>query len=112
MVIRDNISTIGEILETFQDMESIRKYREKMAYTKLDNEGNEGVNLETHQSGRGVEYKLYFRYPVKVLQNEIEMTPNCRLISDPSRNISVRTHQMNSDIGVNAIPIAKIAIEQ
>lgn len=74
MVKRDNIRNIDEFLEMFQDMESIRKYREKLAYTRLYNEGFK----ETHKSERGVEYNVYFRDPVRVLKNQIEVTHNRR----------------------------------
>lgn len=51
--IRENISYFGEFVDIFQDMDIIRKYREKLSYTKLE---NEGFKLETHKSERGVKY--------------------------------------------------------
>ena len=108
-VLLEEVNHIADFLEKFQNMECIRQYREKQEIIKLD---NEGFKLETRTAENGMYYKLYFRDPVKVLQSQIEMTLKEGLITDPSQEITVRTHPMNSDIGVGAVPRAKLAIEQ
>lgn len=64
-VIRDNKITVGKVVETFQDMDTIGKYLQKLASIKLD---NEIFKLKSFKSERGVKLKVYFRYYLDSIQ--------------------------------------------
>lgn len=106
--LRKRKGSLKAFLERFQTMSKIKEHRLEREKDQLE---RKGFRKETIRTEDGVACEIYLRNPIEVIKEQISFCASNDIILQPAETIDIRTHPMNSNLGVKAVKKVIAAIK-